>query len=245
MKSRRLDYRVTELQALSEARSEPRASEAAPASRRRASVARRSGGRRRPAGGSAPRGCPVRRSGRASRNRIASAARIDESRWAITITTRVRAASRSAPMMRASDSGSSAEVGSSRIRMPGVAHQRARDRQPLLLASGELSAGAPEPGPVALGQRAHEVVGSRAARGAADLLVARVGTAEAQVVLDAGVEERRLLEDEGGARAQRGQRRVLDVDARRSRLGRRSGTGSAAAARRASSCRCPPGRPAP
>ena len=74
-----------------------------------------------------------------------------------------------------------------------VAQQRAGDRDALALPSGELDAPLAHHRGVALRQPGDELVGVRGPRRRLDLLLARIGLAEAQVVLDRAVEEVRVL----------------------------------------------------
>ena len=71
----------------------------------------------------------------------------------------------------------------------GVAQQRASDRDTLALAAREPDAPLADHGAIALRQPRDELVGIRGARRRLDFLGARVGLAEAQVVLDGTVEE--------------------------------------------------------
>ena len=127
-------------------------------------------------------------------------------------------------------------VGSSRIRTRGVAHQRARDREALALADRELAAAAPERRRVALGQRAHELVGAGVLARAPQLGVARVGLSRGA---GSPRPSRRTAPSPGrrtrSARAaMRGPRR--DVDAVEGHAARARRRGSAAPDTRAWSC---------
>ena len=70
-----------------------------------------------------------------------------------------------------------------------VTQQRAGDRDALALPAGELDAPLPDHRGVALRQPRDELVGVRGPRRRLELPIARVGFAEAQVVLDAAVEK--------------------------------------------------------
>ena len=177
---------------------------------------------------------------------LIGARRIEDRRCAITITTRVA--------RRLVQGGDDARLGlriERRGRLvedqdPGVAHAaRARSR-----AAASVRPRACRPrvraasgSPRAARARIRRLRALRAARSIS--ASARVGPPEPQVLLDARVEERGLLEHERDPRAQRRARQRSRRRRRRRRRGRRSARGSAAAATRASSCRCPRGRRAP
>ena len=94
-----------------------------------------------------------------------------------------------------------------------VAQHRAGDRHALLLTARESVTPLADDRVIAVGQRRDQGVDAGGARRVLDLLVGRLGTGEAQVVADAGVEEVRLLGDHADGGRQRGQRRVAHVDA--------------------------------
>src|SRR5207237_7211376 len=94
-----------------------------------------------------------------------------------------------------------------------VAQDRPRDRDPLLLAAGEAVAALADDGVVALGQRRDHLVDPGGPGRSLDLLVARVGLREAEVLANALVEEIRLLRDDADEVAQRREAQVADVDA--------------------------------
>ena len=94
-----------------------------------------------------------------------------------------------------------------------VAQDRARDRDPLLLAAGEAVAALADDGVVALGQRRDHVVDPGSLGGRLDLLVGRVRLREAEVLAHRRVEEVRLLRDDADEVGQRLEAQVADVDA--------------------------------
>src|SRR5919205_505517 len=93
-----------------------------------------------------------------------------------------------------------------------VAQDRPRDRDALLLAAREPVAALADHGVVAVGQRGDERVDLRRARRGLELLVARVGLGEAQVVADRRVEQVRLLRDEADRPGQGAEGEVAHVD---------------------------------
>jgi hypothetical protein len=89
-----------------------------------------------------------------------------------------------------------------------VLQDRARDRDALALAAGELDAALPDQGVVALGQELDELGRVGEPRGAAHLGVAGLRPREADVVRDRTVEHRGILRDVGEDLANR---RLRDV----------------------------------
>ncbi|CAM5693919.1 hypothetical protein SFUMM280S_06782 [Streptomyces fumanus] len=88
----------------------------------------------------------------------------------------------------------------------GVGQQRPGEGEPLALAAGQGGAAFAEDGPVTVGQSGDLVVHPGGAGGPGQLLVRRVRPGEPQVLGDGGVEEVRLLGDDGDVPAQRVQR---------------------------------------
>ena len=78
----------------------------------------------------------------------------------------------------------------------GIAQDRPRDRDALLLAAREPVAALADDGLVALGERGDQVVDLPGAGGLLDLVVRRVGPGEAEVLPHRGVEQVRLLRDD-------------------------------------------------
>ena len=91
------------------------------------------------------RGCPARRSGRASITRIRSASRIVDRRWAMTMAVRPARASASAACTSASEVG--VEVGGGLVEdhHPRLGQQDPGDGQALALAAGEAGSPARPP----------------------------------------------------------------------------------------------------
>ena len=144
---------------------------------------------------------------------IWSASRIVESRCAIAIvvrpsTSRVERLLHGALGLRVERRGRLVEHEDRR-----VAQDRARDRDPLLLAAREAVAALADDGLVALGQRRDQAVDLRGARGLLDLLVGRVGLREAEVLAHGRVEEVRLLRDDADRGGERRERQLAQVDA--------------------------------
>ena len=131
------------------------------------------------------------------------ALRMVDSRCAITKVVRSRITSSSAACTLISVVASSALVASSRMRIGGFFKQRARDRQALALAAGEHAAALADRRLEALRDALDEIERLRALGRAAQLLVGRVGLADAQVLGDRAVEQQRLLEHHADVAAQR------------------------------------------
>ena len=92
-----------------------------------------------------------------------------------------------------------------------VHDERPRDRDTLALAAAEREAALADDRLVALGERLDEVVGLRGLRRRPDLLVARLGPAEADVLGDRRAEEERVLVHDADVPAQVGQLQVAHV----------------------------------
>ena len=86
------------------------------------------------------RACPCRRSAPPSSTTIWSASTMLDTRWATMITVASAVTGCSAARSRASVARSSAENESSNRKIAGRAQQRARDREPLALAAGDVRA---------------------------------------------------------------------------------------------------------
>jgi hypothetical protein len=94
----------------------------------------------------------------------------------------------------------------------GVADHRPGDREPLPLPARQHPAALPDPGVVAVGQRADEVVRVGRDRGRDDVALARLGPPPEDVVAHGAVEDQRLLQHRGEVAAQVGQRELTQVD---------------------------------
>ena len=127
---------------------------------------------------------------------IWSASRTVERRWAIAIVVRPSESRSSASWTSRSVSVSSDARRLVEDEDRRVAQDRAGDRDPLLLASGEAVSALADDGVVAVGQRRDHVVDARGLGGRLDLLVGRVRLREAEVLADRGVEEVGLLRDD-------------------------------------------------
>ena len=127
----------------------------------------------------------------------------------------------------------------------GVAQDRARDRDPLPLAAGQAHALLAEEGGEALRQAVEELGGGGRLGGGADLGVAGVGPAVADVGRGVGREDHRLLRHQAdpGAIGARGSSSVIGTPSNRMRP--RSDRSSASGAGRRWSCRRRKGRPGP
>ena len=94
-----------------------------------------------------------------------------------------------------------------------VAEDRARDRDPLLLAAREAVAALADDGVVAVRERGDDVVDPRSFGRGVELLVARGRLREAEVLAHRGMEEIRLLRDDPDEIRKRGEGEVSHVDA--------------------------------
>ena len=94
-----------------------------------------------------------------------------------------------------------------------VGEDRARDRDPLPLAAREREAALAEHRLVAVGQASDERGRACQLGGALDVLVARVGPADADVLAHALAEQERLLEDERDRAADVGEPQLAQVEA--------------------------------
>ena len=129
----------------------------------------------------------------------------------MTSVVRPRETRSSASWMSFSVWLSSAEVASSSSRIGGRFQDRARDRDALLLAAGELQPALADLGLVAVRRHADEVVDLRKPRRLLDLGVARVPAAVADVVADGVVEQHGVLRHHADRGAQRALRHVADI----------------------------------
>ena len=96
---------------------------------------------------------------------------------------------------------------------PRVAHERARDRQPLALATREPGAAFADHGVPALRLRLDDLERVRVAQGGEHPVVAHLAEAVGDVLADRALEEHRLLRHDGHEPAERAQVELLHVDA--------------------------------
>src|SRR5919205_1904489 len=96
---------------------------------------------------------------------------------------------------------------------PRIDGERARDRQPLALASRKRDPALADHSVVALRQTLHELVRLREPGDARELLVVEVADAEGDVLAHRGREEERILGDDSDRVPERGELDVADVDA--------------------------------
>ena len=94
-----------------------------------------------------------------------------------------------------------------------VAQDRPRDRNALLLATGEAVAALPHDRVVAIRKSCDYLVDAGRLRRLLEFLVGRVRLCEAQVLADRGVEQIRLLRDDTYQVAQSLEAQIADVDA--------------------------------
>jgi hypothetical protein len=94
-----------------------------------------------------------------------------------------------------------------------IAQQRTRDCDSLSFAYAEAVAALAHDGVVAVGQAGDQIVDAGGARGRHDVLVARLGRREAQVLADRGVQQERLLRDEPDGGCERLEAQLAHVDA--------------------------------
>ena len=206
----RLDHGRSPTVGSSSASSHARALPAAAA--RRVSHTRR----RAPA---ARRACPTRRSRPRSSTTIASARRTVDSRWAMTNDVRFSIRFDSASCTSISDSASSDDVASSRIRIGESRRMRPGNRQPLPLAARQPLAALADHRVVAVGRAPTMNSCACAARAAASISARRRGRpAVGDVGGDRVVEQHRLLRDDADLR------RAARPASRRGCRGRRSGS---------------------
>ena len=144
--------------------------------------------------------------------------------------------------MSRSQTVSSDDVASSRMRIRGSLSRTRAIATPLLLAARELVAALADDRVEALGQLRDPVVDRGGAGRGLELRVGRVGPGEQQVLADRRVEQVRLLGHEPDEPAERRQLDLADVDpVDRDRALRRRRTG-AGSGRSSSSCRRPTAR---
>ena len=116
-------------------------------------------------------------------------------------------------MTRASVTGSSALVASSRIRIGGSFEERAGDGEPLALAAGEEPAAFADAGVETFRVALDEFQRLGALGGVAHFGDCGVGLADAQILGDRAVEQQRLLKHHADIAAQPGERQRPDVHA--------------------------------
>src|SRR5918911_2239654 len=96
---------------------------------------------------------------------------------------------------------------------PRIDGERARDRQPLALTSGERDPALADHRVVALRQTLHELVRLREPRDARELLVVEIADAEGDVLPHRRREEERILRDDADRAPERGELDLPDVGA--------------------------------
>ena len=119
-----------------------------------------------------------------------------ESRCAKMSVVRPRIRRSSALWITASFSASTADSASSKHQDRRIAQDGARDRDALALAARQLDTALADHRVVAVGQGRDEIVDVGGRRGGADVVVARVGPAHADVGLDRAVEQEGVLVDD-------------------------------------------------
>ena len=177
-----------------------------------------------------------------SRTTIASQRDAAAMRW----VTRTHRAPRGLALDRVEDGAPRSsrrprESGSSRIEDLRLPHERARERDALLLPARELHAALADDGVEAVraATAPPRAPAPRAPpRGSAPARLGRVGIVEreADVARDGGREEERVLLRVADGRAHRGERQLADVDAVDAHRRRGASAGGARGASRASSC---------
>ena len=159
---------------------------------------------------------------------IWSAARIVDSRCAMTIAVRPLSASASAACTAASEVESRCAVASSRIDDARLGQQQPGDGQPLALTAGEPVAALPDDGVQPVGQRLDQLAEPGRRQGAPQLVVGRLRCAERRFARDRVVEQVAVLGDDAerargwprsSGRARR-RRRCAPHRSRRRRAGR-------------------------
>jgi hypothetical protein len=120
-------------------------------------------------------------------------------------------ASRRAETISFSVRASTDAVGSSRIKIGGCSNQRARQREPLALAAGQIHARFAQHGFVAVRQRDDEIVRRRDARRALDLFHRGVRMAERDVGRDGVREQKTFLIDNADLPAERVQVQLAQI----------------------------------
>ena len=148
-----------------------------------------------------------------SSTRIASEFTSDDSRCEMTITVRPLAIRRMFSLTIASLSGSSALVASSRIRIFGSRIERARDRESLALAAGQIGRPFVDVRLVAARQPVDEFLGAGEPRRPDDLVEGRVRLGGRDVLADRAAEQKILLQHDAKAAAEMAHVVFAHVDA--------------------------------